>query len=106
MEKDSIYMKEALKQARKAYKIKEVPIGCVIVYEDKIIARGYNKRNIKKNTLAHAEILAINKDIIKNSNIGIVFKDENNISLFMFDTTSFTEEDTRLVVVLVTSLFI
>ena len=61
MEKDSIYMKEALKQARKAYKIKEVPIGCVIVYEDKIIARGYNKRNTKKNTLAHAEILAINK---------------------------------------------
>lgn len=61
MDKDSIYMKEALKQARKAYKIKEVPIGCVIVHEDKIIARGYNKRNTKKNTLAHAEILAINK---------------------------------------------
>ncbi len=61
MDKDSIYMKEALKQARKAYKIKEVPIGCVIVHEDKMIARGYNKRNTKKNTLAHAEILAINK---------------------------------------------
>ncbi len=61
MDKDNIYMKEALKQARKAYKIKEVPIGCIIVCEDKIIARGYNKRNIKKNTLAHAEILAINK---------------------------------------------
>ena len=61
MEKDSIYMKEALKQAKKAYKIKEVPIGCVIVHEDKVIARGYNKRNTKKNTLAHAEILAINK---------------------------------------------
>lgn len=54
-------MKEALKQAKKAYKIKEVPIGCVIVHEDKVIARGYNKRNTKKNTLAHAEILAINK---------------------------------------------
>ena len=39
----------------------ETPIGCVIVHEDKIIARGYNKRNMKKNTLAHAEILAINK---------------------------------------------
>ena len=39
----------------------ETPIGCVIVREDKIIARGYNKRNMKKNTLAHAEILAINK---------------------------------------------
>ena len=61
MEKDAIYMKEPLKQAKKAYKIKEVPIGCVIVHEDKIIARGYNKRNSKKNTLAHAEIIAINK---------------------------------------------
>lgn len=61
MDIDSIYMKEALKQAKKAYKMKEVPIGCVIVYEGKIIARGYNKRNLKKNTLAHAEILAINK---------------------------------------------
>lgn len=54
-------MKEALKQARKAYKINEVPIGCVIVYEDKIIARAYNKRNYKKSTLAHAELLAIEK---------------------------------------------
>ena len=55
------YMKEAIKQAKKAYKIDEVPIGCVIVYENKIIARAYNKRNTKKNTLAHAELLAINK---------------------------------------------
>ncbi len=55
------YMKEAIKQAMKAYKLKEVPIGCVIVYRDKIIARAYNKRNTKKNTLAHAEILAIDK---------------------------------------------
>jgi tRNA(adenine34) deaminase len=55
------YMKEAIKQARKAYRLNEVPIGCVIVYEDKIIARAYNKRNTKKNTLAHAEIIAINK---------------------------------------------
>ncbi len=55
------YMKEAIKQAKKAYKIDEVPIGCVIVYENKIIARAYNKRNYKKNTLAHAELLAINK---------------------------------------------
>ena len=54
-------MKEALKQARKAYDLKEVPIGCVIVYENKIIARAYNKRNSKKNALAHAEILAIHK---------------------------------------------
>lgn len=55
------YMKEAIKQAKKAAKIGEVPIGCVIVYENKIIARGYNKRNTKKTTLAHAELLAIQK---------------------------------------------
>ena len=55
------YMKEALKQAKKAYVLGEVPIGCVIVYEDKIIARGYNRRNTDKNTLAHAEITAINR---------------------------------------------
>ena len=54
-------MKEAIRQAKKAEALEEVPIGCVIVHEDKIIARGYNKRNMKKNTLAHAEILAINK---------------------------------------------
>lgn len=61
MNREEKYMREAIKQARKAYAIDEVPIGCVIVYEDKIIARGYNKRNSKKNTLAHAELLAINK---------------------------------------------
>ena len=55
------YMKEALKQAKKAYELGEVPIGCVIVYQDKIIGRGYNRRNTDKNTLAHAEITAINK---------------------------------------------
>lgn len=58
---DERYMKEAIKQAKKAAKIGEVPIGCVIVYDNKIIARGYNKRNTKKNTLAHAEIIAMNK---------------------------------------------
>lgn len=61
MKKDEIYMKAAIAQAKRAYTREETPIGCVIVYEDKIIARGYNKRNWKKNTLAHAEILAINK---------------------------------------------
>ncbi len=55
------YMGEALKQAKKAYKLLEVPIGCVIVYENKIIARGYNRRNTDKTTLAHAEITAIRK---------------------------------------------
>lgn len=61
MEQHIKYMKEALKQAKKAYALGEVPIGCVIVYEDKIIARGYNRRNTDKNTLAHAEITAINR---------------------------------------------
>lgn len=55
------YMKAALKQAQKAYALGEVPIGCVIVHEGKIIGRGYNRRNTDKNTLAHAEITAINK---------------------------------------------
>ncbi len=58
---DEKYMKEAIKQAKKAYALGEVPIGCVIVYQDKIIGRGYNRRNTDKNTLAHAEITAINK---------------------------------------------
>ena len=61
MASDESFMKQAVKQAKKAYDKLETPIGCVIVHEDKIIARGYNKRNMKKNTLAHAEILAINK---------------------------------------------
>lgn len=55
------YMREALKEAKKAIRLGEVPIGCVIVYEDKIIGRGYNKRNTKKTTLAHAELIAIEK---------------------------------------------
>ena len=55
------YMKQALTQAEKAYKLGEVPIGCIIVYEGKIIARGYNRRNTDKNTIAHAEITAIRK---------------------------------------------
>jgi tRNA(adenine34) deaminase len=58
---DNKYMKEAIKQAKKAYALKEVPIGCVIVYNDKIIARGYNRRNTDKTTLGHAEITAIKK---------------------------------------------
>ena len=58
---DEKYMKEAIKQAKKAYAIGEVPIGCVIVYQDKIIGRGYNRRTIDNNTLAHAELAAIRK---------------------------------------------
>ena len=55
------FMKEAIRQAKKAYMLDEVPIGCVIVCDGKIIARGYNRRNTDKNTLAHAEITAIRK---------------------------------------------
>lgn len=58
---DEDYMREAVRQAKKAYAKEETPIGCVIVREGKIIARGYNKRNEKRNTLAHAELIAINK---------------------------------------------
>ena len=61
MTQEERYMKEAMKQAKRAYAIGDVPIGCVIVYEDKIIARGYNKRNKNKTTLAHAELLAMAK---------------------------------------------
>lgn len=58
---DEKYMKDAYRQAKKAYALGEVPIGCVIVYEGKIIGRGYNRRNTDKNTLAHAEITAIKR---------------------------------------------
>lgn len=61
MSVDEKYMKEAIKQAKKAYAIGEVPIGCVIVHDGKIISRGYNRRTIDKNTLAHAELAAIKK---------------------------------------------
>lgn len=50
-----------MREAKKAYALDEVPIGCVIVREGKIIARGYNRRNTDKNTLAHAELSAIKK---------------------------------------------
>ncbi len=58
---DEKYMKDALRQAKKAFALGEVPIGCVIVYGDKVIARGYNRRNTDKNTLSHAEITAIRR---------------------------------------------
>ena len=61
MELQEKYMKQAIRQAKRAYALGEVPIGCVIVYEDKIIARGYNRRNTDKNTLSHAEITAIRR---------------------------------------------
>lgn len=58
---DERFMREAIRQARKAGARMEAPIGCVIVYEGKIIARGYNRRNTDKNTISHAEMNAIRK---------------------------------------------
>ena len=61
MRDEEKFMKEAIKQAKKAEAIGDVPIGCVIVHDGKIIARGYNKRNKDKTVLAHAELLAMKK---------------------------------------------
>ncbi len=58
---EEIFMKEALKEARKAADILEVPVGCVIVKDGKIIARAYNQKETKFDTTKHAEILAIQK---------------------------------------------
>ena len=58
---DIRYMKEAIRQAKKAAALGDVPIGCVIVYQNKIIGRGYNRRMADKTVLAHAEILAMKK---------------------------------------------
>ena len=58
---DIKWMKEAIKQAKKAESFDEVPIGCVIVKDDKIIARGYNKREMSQQSINHAEIIAIQK---------------------------------------------
>ncbi|MFR5891493.1 MAG: nucleoside deaminase [Bacilli bacterium] len=58
---DFYYMNEALKEAYKAYRADEVPVGCVIVNNGKIIARAHNKRQKKHNVFGHAEVLAIKK---------------------------------------------
>lgn len=58
---DARFMKEALRQAKKAAKLSEVPIGCVLVKDGKVIARGYNRRNTDRTTLAHAEMAVIKK---------------------------------------------
>lgn len=58
---DEKFMREAIKQAKKAYALGEVPIGCVIVHDKRIIGRGYNRRNTDKSTLSHAELIAIRK---------------------------------------------
>ena len=58
---DEKYMKQALRLAKKAMDSGDVPIGCLIVYDGKVIARGYNRRNKEKQSLAHAELIAIRK---------------------------------------------
>ena len=58
---DFYYMNEALKEAYKAYRADEVPVGCVIVHNGKIIARAHNKRQKKHDVFGHAEIVAIKK---------------------------------------------
>ena len=62
------YLKEAIKEAKKAYQKGEVPVGAVIVKDEKIIARAHNLKEYKKNPLAHAEILCINKACKKLDN--------------------------------------
>ena len=61
MASEEKYMREAVRQAKKAAALNEVPIGCVIVHEGKIIGRGYNRRMTDHSVLAHAEIIAIKK---------------------------------------------
>jgi len=62
---DEIFMKEALKEARKAYEINEVPIGAVIVRNGEIVGRGFNQKETLKDATLHAEISAI-KDACRN----------------------------------------
>lgn len=61
MNREEIFMKEALKEAKKAYDKLEVPVGAIIVKDDKIIARAHNLKETKFDTTKHAEILAIQK---------------------------------------------
>lgn len=67
MNKNELYMREALKEAEHAFKLNEVPIGCVIVYDDKIIGRGHNLRESSQQSINHAEIIAI-QEACKNMN--------------------------------------
>ena len=61
MERNEKFMKAAISCARRAAKLGEVPVGCVIVRGDEIISRGYNRREGDKNALRHAEIIAIER---------------------------------------------
>ena len=62
------YMNIAIKEAKKAYKYEEVPVGAVIVKDNKIIAKAYNKKEKTKNVIKHAEIIAISKACEKIKN--------------------------------------
>ena len=62
---DRKYMLEAIKEAKKAFKLDEVPVGAVIVKDDKIIARAYNRKESDNISTRHAEIIAIEKACIK-----------------------------------------
>ena len=64
---DKFYMKLALEEARKAYELDEVPIGCIIVKDDKVIARAYNRKSLDNIATYHAEILAI-EDVCRRLN--------------------------------------
>ena len=68
MKNKEYFMKEALKEALKAYKKEEVPVGVVIVKDDKIIARAYNQKEMKNSPIKHAEIIAIEKACKKLNN--------------------------------------
>ena len=60
-ERDAAFMREALAEAEKAYAIDEVPVGCVIVKDDEVIARGYNRRETTNHVFNHAEMAAIDE---------------------------------------------
>ena len=68
MENKEYFMKEALKEAKKAYKKQEVPVGVIIVKDDKIIVRAYNQKEMKNSPIKHAEIIAIEKACKKLNN--------------------------------------
>ena len=68
MNQDKKFMLLALKEAKKALLIDEVPVGCVIVYNNKVVARGYNKREKEQDATSHAEINAIRKASKKINN--------------------------------------
>lgn len=76
--KDNKYMNIAIKEAKKAYKHNEVPVGAVIVENDKIIAKAYNKKDKTKIVTKHAEIIAIEKACRKNKNWRL-----NNCSIYI-----------------------